>query len=563
MAQPDWDAWIRRRGWAALALLWALFLFPGVPFLPLVDRDEPRFSQATREMLDRADPLIPTFNGDYRFDKPPLTYWWMGLHYLVLGRHETAARLHSLLAALLTAWVIWRFGARLFGETAGWLAGAGWMTCLQVLIHGRMAVADMPMVLAVTVIHWAAWERLQSSRPAPWDRWFWLLWGAASAGFLAKGPIALLVPLLSLLLFRWVFWRKPLPWGHLRLGVGLALAFVPIATWGLPALAVTEGAFGRVGLGHHVVERGLEAFNDRVTLPFYYLPTSLFSLFPWILLAGWAVAKARRQWDQRQAFLLSWLLAPVLIFSFYATQLPHYTLPGLAAFFLLLTQPGATPRGSRLEAAWFWTLSTLWLAAGGTLLLFPWFLPLPAAQAALKVILAAAGAWILGLWLLPAGVRGNSYPLLAAGALLAAAGMGVGMSTVRSLHPSVALGRLLTENPPSPESPADRLLGWRYAEPSLVFYSSRFWRFDWDQARLPGPSELAGVPVALFLETEYQMDDCLRAWLQRKPLPLTEDNRALLAAADRTGWRVETLEGVNPGRSSWVRLQVWHRQPLP
>ncbi len=43
--------------------------------LPLIDRDEPRFAEASREMRQSGDFIIPRVNGAYRFDKPPLIYW--------------------------------------------------------------------------------------------------------------------------------------------------------------------------------------------------------------------------------------------------------------------------------------------------------------------------------------------------------------------------------------------------------------------------------------------------------------------------------------------------------
>jgi 4-amino-4-deoxy-L-arabinose transferase-like glycosyltransferase len=40
-------------------------------------------------------------------------------------------------------------GRRWFSEQAGLVAAIGWLSGLQVQIHGRAAVADMPMVLFV------------------------------------------------------------------------------------------------------------------------------------------------------------------------------------------------------------------------------------------------------------------------------------------------------------------------------------------------------------------------------------------------------------------------------
>ena len=74
----------------AIALAWVclIFLLPGNGSLPLIDRDEPRFAQATREMMQRQDWIVPYFNQEYRFDKPPLIYWMMAAAYGAGGVNE-------------------------------------------------------------------------------------------------------------------------------------------------------------------------------------------------------------------------------------------------------------------------------------------------------------------------------------------------------------------------------------------------------------------------------------------------------------------------------------------
>ena len=61
------------------------------------------------------------------------------------------------------------------------------LTCLEILIWGRQAVADMPMVFFFTTAVWAGWEMTRSS---PRPSWEWLFYGSLGLGFLAKGPEA-------------------------------------------------------------------------------------------------------------------------------------------------------------------------------------------------------------------------------------------------------------------------------------------------------------------------------------------------------------------------------------
>ena len=74
-----------------VVLIGLVLLLSGNWILPLMDRDEPRFAEASREMLQRNDMIIPWFNGQYRFDKPPLIYWCQAACYQVLGENAFAA----------------------------------------------------------------------------------------------------------------------------------------------------------------------------------------------------------------------------------------------------------------------------------------------------------------------------------------------------------------------------------------------------------------------------------------------------------------------------------------
>ena len=229
-------------------------------------------------------------------------------------------------------------GRRWFTARVGFLAAFGLLTCLQLVMHARSAVADMPMVAMVVLAQFAAWELVHDQGPKyPW-RWFWLLYGALGIGFLAKGPITLVVPLLTFLIFRFALWRTPVFWSRLKLGPGLVVALAIVGAWGIPALVKTGGEFWTVGMKSHVYERGLKTFQGHGAFFLYYVVMSLISLFPWIAFAGEGAVYLRRHWTEKNAFLMSWLLGTYLLFSFYMTKLPHYVMPAFPAFFLILAQ---------------------------------------------------------------------------------------------------------------------------------------------------------------------------------------------------------------------------------
>ncbi len=332
-----------------LALLFAgalVFHCLGNWSLPLIDRDEPRFAEASREMLERGDFVVPFFNDHERFDKPPLIYWLQCGAYRLLGENEFAARLPSAICAALVAVALAAWGARLFDAASGWRAAIIFSTCLQAVVHARAAAADMAMVLFVTLAAWAGWEwlRVAAANGNGQRRLCAALGVALGLGFLAKGPIAWF-PLGML-------WWSGLPRvaderRHAAQWLAVVvLALGIVALWGIPALVRTHGAFAAVGLGKHVVARSFAPMEGHggggiwsylASLPFF-LMTVWVSFFPWsIWLPGtvrhaFASAAARGSIER---YLLTGVLLCFGIFTLLRTKLPHYTLPAFPFLALL------------------------------------------------------------------------------------------------------------------------------------------------------------------------------------------------------------------------------------
>src|SRR5260370_23198594 len=76
-----------------------------------MDREEQRFAEASREMTERGDYVVPHFNNQVRLDKPPLTYWIQTASYKIFGENDFAARFPSAVAAALVALSIFGWGS--------------------------------------------------------------------------------------------------------------------------------------------------------------------------------------------------------------------------------------------------------------------------------------------------------------------------------------------------------------------------------------------------------------------------------------------------------------------
>ncbi|HWY39465.1 MAG TPA: glycosyltransferase family 39 protein [Chthoniobacterales bacterium] len=352
---------------------------------PLVDRDEPRFAEASREMMETGDYIVPHFNNQLRLDKPPLAYWAQIASYKIFGQNDFAARFPSAVAAALAAMLILVWGRQIGGDRVGWWAAIIFTLSLQTFMHAKAAVADMWLVLFVTLAHRAGYELLQEKTTSNAERrtsdaqWVWWLtfYISLALGFLAKGPIAW-TPLLTIAAFKY-FSRDVEVGSRFKFVRGILLTLAIVALWGVPAMIQTHGEFLRIGIGRHVVGRSFSAMESHgsnslgvylLLLPFYFV-TIFASFFPWSIRLPALTKKLWRGSDknhlrtsgyggQVDIYLICGAAVIFLIFTLIKTKLPHYTLPAFPLLSLSLAR-----HWSENKAALFKRIATatacLWL----------------------------------------------------------------------------------------------------------------------------------------------------------------------------------------------------------
>ena len=315
---------------ALVAVLGSFFFLLGRA--PLFDLDEGAFSQATLEMFQRGDFLSTTLNGNPRYDKPILVYWLQAASVAALGPTELAFRLPSAICATLWALATFLFARRFFGVERGLLAAAMLATTLGVYVIGRAATADALLNLLIAGSMFAAWLHLHTGRRG----WLYATHALIGLGFLAKGPVAILVPFAVTLLFcllrrdlrTWA--RAVFDWRALALFAAVALP------WYALILARDGAGFFKGFFLEHNVERFSGPLEGHAGSLFYYIPVLLIGLLPFTavlvpLVRGW-----RSIWsDDLQTYLLLWFLFVFAFFSLSGTKLPHYMLYGSTGLLVL------------------------------------------------------------------------------------------------------------------------------------------------------------------------------------------------------------------------------------
>jgi len=179
----------------------ALYL-PGIAALPVLDRDEARFAQATRQMIETGDYVRIRFQDEARNKKPAGIYWLQALSVGVFSNPENTAilpyRLPSLLGALTALLLTYALGKSLFGPNAALIGAVLLAATFELTIEAHIAKTDA-VVLALGVAAQGAvsaiYRAARGGERAHW-RWVLLFWAAQSGAIMGKGPV---VPVLSLL----------------------------------------------------------------------------------------------------------------------------------------------------------------------------------------------------------------------------------------------------------------------------------------------------------------------------------------------------------------------------
>src|SRR5688500_5012370 len=184
-----------RRSSIPVVLLAALAFFAGLGRGAIADNDEAFYAESAREMVESGDWLTPHFNYEPRFQKPALYYWLTAVIFSITGSHEFAARLWSALAGVGLVIVAAACGRRWYDESVGLLAGAITASSFGYFAVARMALPDLPLAFFVTLSVWAVFVATLERERDP-RQWLLLAAVAAALGFLIKGPLAVVLPVL-------------------------------------------------------------------------------------------------------------------------------------------------------------------------------------------------------------------------------------------------------------------------------------------------------------------------------------------------------------------------------
>lgn len=347
----------------ALLIVFALIAFlPGFFRVPPVDRDEARFAQSSKQMIETGEYIDIYFQDEVRYKKPVGIYW-MQVAAVKAGEavgipHARTTiwlyRLPSLLGAigavLLTYWAALAFVSR----RAALIAALMMASSILLGVEARLAKTDAMLLLTCVAAMGAMARIYLSKRRTPEAAIGWsmpaLLWTAIAGGVLLKGPLILMFVVLTALTLS--ICDRSLRWiGALRPLTGLVWMLLLVLPWFAAIVAKSGTSFFAEAVGHDMLAKITSAQEAHGAPPGLYFLLFFVTFWPGAVLASMAapqVWKARREPGAR--FLLAWLIPSWIVFEIVITKLPHYVLPLYPAIAILIA--GILDQGGLVKNRW-------------------------------------------------------------------------------------------------------------------------------------------------------------------------------------------------------------------
>ncbi len=335
--------------WAINLLLFSALAVYGAGLLvDIMEVDAAQYASLSREMAETGDYLQVHHRGKDYLDKPPLLFWVSSVWIKLFGPYNWTYKLSSFLFSVLAIISTYKLGHLLYNKRIGFVAAIMLATSQAYFLFNHDVRTDTILTAAVIFSVWQIMAFIF------YQERMHLIGGfvGIALGMLAKGPIALMVPVLA---FGSYFigrkrYKDFFKWEWL-LGLVIVLIVLSPMVYGLytqfdqhpeKELIFMSDAGNRTETGVSGVKfyfwtqsfgrlTGENVWDDG-SPPTFFIDTFLWSFLPWSILGIWAllwrlgntvvdVVKARKK---QEWLTLGGFVLPFIAFSMSQYKLPHY-----------------------------------------------------------------------------------------------------------------------------------------------------------------------------------------------------------------------------------------------
>jgi 4-amino-4-deoxy-L-arabinose transferase-like glycosyltransferase len=449
-----------------LGVVCYVFFFHGLGSIGLLGPDEPRYAAVAREMHQSGDYVTPRLHGVTWFEKPVLFYWSAAISFAIFGVNEFAARFPSALMATVSVFLMYFVCRKLWGQAAAVASSLILASSVGYLAFARASSMDMVLTSCLTMA--LLCFMMGSTRTTPDRRWwFAAFYALIGLGVLAKGPVAIVLPAISLAGYL-VFSGRRGEWKEWHPLYALIILVVA-APWYIAVIRANGFEFVEI----FFVNQNLERFTSTIhghKRPFYfYIPALMMLTFPWTFMI---IPGLRRIFDRNDRILLWFAAVPVVFFSLSGSKLPGYILMSVPPIAMLCAR-AISDKSSRAFRIAVYIEAGAMLFIGVAFGFFGEMLDIDPHVSGLKITLAAflmAGILtVIATWLRPAVLFAFNAFAMATLVLVATSFVLPRFETTDTMRPWPPVLRTMV---------ADDQMVYTYQPPRWVEYGLQFYRYN-------------------------------------------------------------------------------------
>jgi 4-amino-4-deoxy-L-arabinose transferase-like glycosyltransferase len=303
-----------------------------------LDNHECLVSVTAREMLESNDWIWPTYNGEPRLHKTPLSYWMVaGLAKITGEVNEFTARIPNVIFAVLSIAAILYFVNQWLSFRIAALSAAVWATSLGYIRYSHNARPEMVLTFFITLCFLSFYSAINTRSRKGQVAYMLVFWTSFGMGNLAKGPAPLplvLIPLFFHVAISWQ-WKQLKNWLPIA-GVIIFLAIV--LPW---PMAIAHRLNWDLGIWKRDFIDRFFGNYARGDYPLYYYLLIMFKyITPWVAFLPMALAAPfYKVWNKKQPamkFLWLWFVADLAFLTISGGKRQHYILPLMPAMAILI-----------------------------------------------------------------------------------------------------------------------------------------------------------------------------------------------------------------------------------
>lgn len=322
------------------------FIFIGIGLRDPWPADEPRFALIAKEMVETGQWFFPARAQELYPDKPPIFMWSIALCYWLFGSIRLSFLLPSAVSGLLTIFLVYDIGKRLWTKKIGLVAGWLLLFSFQFLLQAKTAQIDAMVCAWITI---GCYGLLRYCLVDGNYKWYALAWFSMGIGVITKGvgflPALMLIPY-GILRFKSQFISNVTTtsaWGWIS---GILIMLGAISLWFIPMLllvAQSDNSSLELYRDNILLKQTVTRYADSwhhikpawyyvtAVIPLFWLPLSL--MLPW-LVKPWLVAF--KHLDARIVLPVSWVILVIIFFSLSPGKRGVYILPALPMLVLAI-----------------------------------------------------------------------------------------------------------------------------------------------------------------------------------------------------------------------------------